>query len=202
MNILSSAIAIAKAVTLLFGKNIEVVLHDIKANKIIHIENNLSGRKIGDSSLISEHELNKNFKNSNILGPYKKISSQGHVIKSISILLRSECIMMCINYNIEELSNMKRILEAMLEVDSKKDINSFIKSDWKEHTHFLLNNYLKVINNSLILLTRNQKIALIKQLDEELIFNYRGSSLYVANLLGISRANFYILLKESKEQLI
>ena len=110
--------------------------------------------------------------------------------------------MMCINYNLDELSNMKRILEEMLGADANHEINSFLKSDWKEHTNFLLNSYLKATNNTLISLTRSHKIELIKQLDGELIFNYRGSSVYVANLLGISRAHFYILLKESKEQRI
>ena len=52
--ILSNYTQICNALVLLMDPLIEVVIHDIKKNKIIYINGRLSGRKAGDPSLLDQ----------------------------------------------------------------------------------------------------------------------------------------------------
>ena len=60
---------------------IEVVIHDIKKNKIIYINGRLSGRKAGDPSLLDQEGLDSI---DQIV--YPKINFNGRLVKSISII--------------------------------------------------------------------------------------------------------------------
>ena len=78
--------AIADAIATLFFPHAEVVLHDLRTQKVDYIANNLSKRAIGDDSAL-EDMLSDDIREVNI-GPYEKLNWDGQKIRSLSTVLR------------------------------------------------------------------------------------------------------------------
>ena len=78
--------AIADAIATLFFPHAEVVLHDLRSQKIDYIANNLSKREIGDDAAL-EDLLEPGTDDINI-GPYEKLNWDGQKIRSLSTVLR------------------------------------------------------------------------------------------------------------------
>src|SRR5262245_54900740 len=91
----------AEAIQRLLHPHAEVVIHDIKKNRIAAIFHPFSKRKVGDPSLLSEEEMAML---ENCIGPYEKINWDGRKLKSVSSLIRDEngkiVGMLCINLDI------------------------------------------------------------------------------------------------------
>ncbi|SCW75403.1 YheO-like PAS domain-containing protein [Pseudomonas sp. NFACC52] len=73
---------IAGAIATLFYPHAEVVLHDLRSQKVDYIANNLSKREIGDD-LSLEDMLSEDISERNI-GPYEKLNWDGQKIRSLS----------------------------------------------------------------------------------------------------------------------
>jgi len=73
--------AIADAIATLFFPHAEVVLHDLRTQKVDYIANNLSKRAIGDDSAL-EDMLSDDIREVNI-GPYEKLNWDGQKIRSL-----------------------------------------------------------------------------------------------------------------------
>ena len=78
--------AISDAIATLFFPHAEVVLHDLRTQKVDYIANNLSKREIGDDSSL-EDMLSEDISERNI-GPYEKLNWDGQKIRSLSSVLR------------------------------------------------------------------------------------------------------------------
>jgi predicted transcriptional regulator YheO len=99
--------AIADAIATLFFPHAEVVLHDLRTQKVDYIANNLSKRAIGDDSAL-EDMLSDDIREVNI-GPYEKLNWDGQKIRSLSTVLRDHkgrpLAVLCINLNISLFEN-------------------------------------------------------------------------------------------------
>jgi len=105
--------AIADAIATLFFPHAEVVLHDLRTQKVDYIANNLSKREIGDDSSL-EDMLSEEVSERNI-GPYEKLNWDGQKIRSLSTVLRDReerpLAVLCINLNISLFENAKAALD-------------------------------------------------------------------------------------------
>ena len=84
-NVVQNFRAIADAIATLFFPHAEVVLHDLRTQKVDYIANNLSKRAIGDDSSL-EDMLSDDIREVNI-GPYEKLNWDGQKIRSLSTVL-------------------------------------------------------------------------------------------------------------------
>jgi glyoxylase-like metal-dependent hydrolase (beta-lactamase superfamily II) len=82
---IQSFLTTAQAVEMLLHPFAEIVLHDLKTNRVVAIFNSFSHRQIGDDSLLNEIEFDTS---KNIIGPYEKLNWDGRRLKSISIVIR------------------------------------------------------------------------------------------------------------------
>ena len=78
-------LALCDAIGKLFYPNVEVVMHDLEAKKLVHIVNAFSKRRVGDAMLSELKDLNSI--KENWVGPYDKISSDGKRLKAVSIIV-------------------------------------------------------------------------------------------------------------------
>ncbi|MCF3992301.1 transcriptional regulator DauR, partial [Pseudomonas aeruginosa] len=78
--------AIADGIATLFFPHAEVVLHDLRSQRVDYIANNLSKREVGDDSAL-EDMLEGDSDERNI-GPYEKLNWDGQKIRSVSTVLR------------------------------------------------------------------------------------------------------------------
>jgi len=198
---LQTFIPLCDSIGKLFYPNVEVVLHDLDTQKLVHIVNPFSKREIGDKMLNDVNDINS--LQEDIVGPYNKTNIDGAKLKTVSTIIRDEdknpIGMICINFKIEVFENMYDSLKMLLNIEEKQDKPQAIFSqDWREHTLSTINTYLKDNNLKLEELKIKDKKELILYLDKEGIFSIRNVVAYLCEILDISRATIYKWLKECK----
>lgn len=193
--------AIADAIATLFFPHAEVVLHDLRTQKVDYIANNLSKRGIGDDSAL-EDMLSADVSDVNI-GPYEKLNWDGQKIRSLSTVLHDHTgrrlVVLCINLNISLFENAKAALDLFLSPSKLiPQPDSLFRDDWQERINTFLHAWMRERQLSLNLLTRDHKRELVLALHAEGAFKGKSASNYVANVLGMGRATVYKHLKELK----
>ncbi|WP_298964653.1 PAS domain-containing protein [uncultured Roseibium sp.] len=193
---------ICKAISALFPGQVEVVLHDLKSGRISAIENGFSPREEGDDSLVETADYQSELLPDDTIGPYLKSNSDGARLRSVSALLRDEdgqpSALLCLNLRLTELEAARDLLEALtsLHLDTGSNL---LKNDWREVTNSIVASTLKELKLSFNQLRRPNRLVIVERLVQADIFAARGSSEYVAEVLGISRASLYELIKLAKQ---
>lgn len=188
-------IPLCDAMAALFHPNVEVVLHDLKSKRLVHIANAFSSRRAGDAMVGGMEENAQDW-----VGPYLKSSRDSRELKAVTVILRNEqneaIGMLCINYDISTAKALHETLGQFVNLPSKIDEpNAFFAQNWQAHIDERIEAFLHVKNISLQGLTSSEKRALVSELDGQGIFAIRNGVNYVANVLGISRASLYNWLK-------
>lgn len=189
------------AIGKLFYPNVEVVLHDLETQKLVHIVNAFSKREIGDKMINDVKDINS--LKEDIVGPYNKTNIDGKKLKTVSTILRDtnkKAIgIICINFKIEVFETMYDSLKMLLNIEKNEEQpQALFSQDWKEHTHNTINKYLETNNLVLEELKIKEKKELIIYLNNEGIFSIRNVVTYLCEVLDISRATIYKWLKEIK----
>ncbi len=193
--------AIADAIATLFYPHAEVVVHDLRTQKVDYIANNLSKRQIGDDAAL-EDMLTGDSSERNI-GPYEKLNWDGQKIRSLSSVMRDShgqaMAVLCINLNISLFESAKAALDLFLSPSRLiAQPDSLFRDDWQERINTFLHAWLRERQLSLNLLTRDHKRELVLALHAEGAFKGKSASHYVANVLNMGRATVYKHLKDAK----
>ena len=198
---LNTFIPLCNSIGKLFYPNVEVVLHDIKTQKLVHITNAFSKREIGDKMINDVKDID--LLTQDIVGPYSKTNSDGSKLKTVSTILRdvdNKAIgIICINFKIEVFNSIYQNLKDFLNIQEPKEKpQALFSQDWQEHTLSTINTYLKIHSLKLEELKIKDKKELIIYLNDEGIFSIRNVVSYLCKILDISRATIYKYLKECK----
>ncbi|MFI8382097.1 transcriptional regulator [Pseudomonas sp. NPDC079086] len=192
---------IADAIATLFFPHAEVVLHDLRTQKVDYIANNISKRVIGDDAAL-EDMLSGEVDERNI-GPYEKLNWDGQKIRSVSSVLHdasgTPIAVLCINLNISMFETAKQALDLFL--SSSKLVpqpDALFRDDWQERINTFLHSWLRQRQLGLNLLTREHKRELVEALHAEGAFKGKSAANYIANVLNMGRATVYKHLKEIK----
>jgi predicted transcriptional regulator YheO len=184
----------AEVIASLLHPHAEVVIHDIKRNKIVAIFNNFSKRKPGDNSLLSE--LGNFYQEADTFGPYEKTLWNGNTLKSVSAVIRDDSGkpvgLLCINLDLAKFEECQKFLSSFI---SKSNLVTqpeiLFRDDWQEKIHEYIKKYLQEKHLTIPALTQPQRMDLIQVLYKEGAFKGKNAANYVANILGISRASVY-----------
>lgn len=195
--------AIADAIATLFFPHAEVVLHDLRTQKVDYIANNISKREIGDDAAL-EDMLEGDVDERNI-GPYEKLNWDGQKIRSVSSVLRDAAgtpiAVLCINLNISLFESAKQALDLFLAPGRLiPQPDALFRDDWQERINTFLNAWLRQRQLNLNRLTREHKRELVEALHAEGAFKGKSAANYVANVLNMGRATVYKHLKEIKQE--
>lgn len=196
-------VALCDAIGKLFYPNVEVVMHDLASQKLVHIVNAFSKRRVGDA-MLSDVKAMQNL-HDDFVGPYEKRNPDGKRLKSVSVIVRdvegTPIGMICINYNTEAIHGLFDALKGFLHVNEVTPKPSILFSQsWQEHTDEIIGKYLSAKNISLSGLSVEDKKALIHYLDTEGIFAIRNVVVYVCSILNISKATLYNWLKAVRNE--
>jgi len=192
--VIKTTLPIAEALQKLLYPFAEIAIHDIKTNKIAAIYNSFSKRKVNDPSLLSaEDEL---LTLNDCTGPYEKINFDGKKLKSISSLIKDEkgrvVGLFCINLDISKLNDCKNIIDGFLNYQSfVSQPSQLFKDDWKEKINEFIHTYLIKQRLNLDTLNKIEKRKLIHHLNEMGAFIGKNATLYIAQILKVSRATVY-----------
>ncbi|WP_240841239.1 transcriptional regulator [Acidaminobacter sp. JC074] len=198
---------VADLITRAFGKNCEVVIHDLTTPKssIVYISNgHVTGKEIGETFniLIKQVLLSKNFEN-DITANYLTTTKDGRRLKSSTLFIRNSkddvIGAMCINYDISKFEEIGQMMEAFLKVDE-----TLIDSDDEPIDNVLeiADSIIdKIIGKSNPLgMSREEKLDLIRFMDSKGIFHIKGGIDKVADKLHISKVTVYSYLDSIRKE--
>lgn len=203
--ILKAYIPVANIIVKTFGKNCEVVLHDLTQPKksVIYAANvDVTGRQIGQSfdHLIKMVLLNKDFKDDYVVNYFFE-TSDGKKIKSSSALIRDadgEVIgMLCINYDLTLTNLLQEELNGFLgNISETKEIKESEEYDLNQDVISIIDNLIdKIVKDTDVSqLTRKDSLEIIRFMDEKGIFLVKGSIDKVASYMGVSKVTIYSYL--------
>lgn len=190
---------VCEAIVTLFHPLAEVAVHDIRRDRIVAIWNPISERKVGDRSLIDE--LPDRLEDARVIGPYPKVLADGRAITSVSIVLhnakRAARGLLCINFDRSPLDGVIELLTGFAAPVHERPPELF-DGDWREQIVLLVDEECRARRLRRDRLTREQRLTLVRLMDERGLFSTRHAAAHAARALGVSRTTIYGLLKEAR----
>lgn len=185
---------VADAFAALLMPQAEVVLHNLHSDKIAYIANNISRRRVGESSLTDLKDIGT--LDADVIGPYRKINFDGRELKSITAVLRDAELrpygLICINFDVTVIDAARNILAALSSVGTSAEPPSALyRSDWQDAINKTVAAYLRERGIAASALAKEDHADIIRALNDEGYFAIRNVVPYVARLFGISRATVY-----------
>ncbi len=186
--------SVAEGVARLLHPIAEVVLHDIEESRIVAIYNSFSKRSRGDDSLIRDREGLE--REPDVHGPFKKNDAGQRWLKYVSVKLRDDegraIGLMCINLDLSVFADFKQsMLPLLATLEDSSQLDSLFDDDWQERITTFVNEHLQGLNRSLGSLTRQERAELVHELHAAGAFRTKNAPMFVANVLGVSRATIY-----------
>ena len=200
------------------GDNCEVALHDLtsKEQEIVAISrNSISGREVGAKlSNLSLHYLEeKQYLKHDYVTNYKTVGNDGKLMRSATYFIKEEgrelpIGMLCINVNISDLEYLTSTIKKILGVKEEKDIEfkmdnpvEILSSPLDEMIDMYIKECLEKMGfPSYFLAERlnvDEKIKVVKYLQEKGTFKVKGAIVLVAEKLAVSEPTVYRYLKKN-----
>jgi len=204
--ILKSMIPLVESIGKTFGKNCEVVLHEIgdSYKTIIAIYNgHVTGRSV-ESPMVNEglESVRSKGNHADHILNYQNKSSNGKTLKSSTMLIRDEADQvigcLCINLDISEFTIARKVLEEMTWIESMEDPLAVdpSSSNVNDVLNHLVTETLEISGKPVAYMNKDEKVAIVRKLDEQGAFLIKGAIDSVAKVLCVSRYTIYNYLDE------
>lgn len=202
------------------GDNVEVALHDLtsKEQEIVAIANNHnSGREVGAKlSNLSIHYLEeKQYLDHDYVVNYKTTGPDGKLMRSATFFIKEEgrevpIGMLCVNVNISDLEYLTTTIKKILGIKEEKDIEfkmdnpvEILSSPLEEMIDLYINECLESMGFAPYFLAErlnvDEKIKVVKYLQEKGTFKVKGAIVLVAEKLAVSEPTVYRYLKKMEK---
>lgn len=191
-----------------FGSNCEVVVHDLQnhdyEHSIIAIENgHVSGRRIGDGpSHIVLESLQNGKKHQKDKLAYLTKTKDGKILKSSTIYIRDEndkiIGILGINYDISLMLAMEEHLHSFSCTEAENTQAEPISLNVSDLLDELIAQSARSIGKPVALMTKEDKIQIVKLLNDAGAFLITKSGPKVCKYLGISKYTLYSYLDQIK----
>ncbi|GAB3275486.1 helix-turn-helix transcriptional regulator [Kineosporia babensis] len=209
-HLIAEAERIAVAIGRMFPGVCEVVLHDLREpdNAIRAIENNLSGRRVGDSAteLGLRRIADPDFPS--VVQNYPNQFPDGRPAKSTSIGLKNSqgryIAALCLNLDVSTLSPMALTLANLVATQtttlSNPSSSHAVQETLRDRTDRELRSSVDAfaarLSSTPRALGREHKKDLVRQLHQAGFFESGSTAQTIADLLGVSRATVYNYAKQ------
>lgn len=200
---LNTYVPICQAIAGLLHPHAEVVLHDLGTGNIGLIVNPFSKRRAGDSSM-TEIDVAISLDTS-VIGPYRKTNWDRRQLRSVTSVLRDlsgkPIGLLCVNLDITAFEGAVEFIRNLIQFSPPAGgPSSLFKSDWKETAGIVIDGYFRENNINEASMTKDDHLAVLSLLDDRGIFAIRNSVPHVAEMLQLSRATVYKVLKSVRER--
>ncbi len=200
----------AKGITSVFGDRCEVAIHDFSNIKssLVHIEGNITRRKIGSALPDMLYRLLKEFGDAapDKFG-YKSTTQDGQILKCSTNMIRDAqgrlegCL--SINFNVTDFTYLATAFNDFTFLTAKSG-NS---ADTTVNQDDLPNTFAETMESAIdfvvaehgkapATLKKADKLEIMQQLDKDGVFMIKGSVDYIARVFGASKYTIYNYLKQ------
>lgn len=189
-----------------FGNKCEVVLHDLTKDynhTIVDIRNgHITNRQIGGCGSNLGLEVLRGSVVDGDRYNYVTTLPDGRILRSSSIYIKGdngEVIgSICVNYDITDTLQFEGFLRQFNHFDPKEEGEEVFAGDVSTLLDHLIKQAQDMIGKPMGEMTRSDKIAFIKYLDDKGAFLITKSTEKVTELLGISKFTFYNYLENGR----
>jgi predicted transcriptional regulator YheO len=200
---LASLRHVCDAIVALYGPGCEAVLHDFSdlEHSVVHVAGNVTGRAVGAPLTdLGLRVLRSGRPDQDVLAYHSK-APNGALMKSVSVLLRNEpggpvLGALCLNLDIEQFQRTRELLNNLVAIPHATAVQEHYPSNAKEAIQGIVNDILNRHEWLLPDLSRDQRVAVVRALDQRGAFAFRSGPSIIAQILGISRFTVYKYLKE------
>ncbi len=169
----------------------------------MQIENNLSGRSIGDSAteLGLARIVDPSFPE--VLANYANQFADGRPVKSTSIGLKDKSgkymAAICLNLDISYLKSVSAYLDELTRIKTpERPVDEHLSRRAADVTDQILA-FAARRNRDPRSLTSDEKSEILRQLVDEGALERRGAAEAIAKVLGVSRSNIYYYIKKLQQ---
>lgn len=208
--------SVAEGIFQFLGKEAEVLVYDLKRpeESIIFIAGELTDRKLGDPITDEELKRLRTENNPNDVLNYKNELKDGRILKSSIMFITDDegqvlgCL--CVNYNITDLFMLKNMLKNFCVFEDRNKDNKKIDADTQPEIsaaniidvmETMIKNAIEEVEKPIPYMEKNDKIKVIKYLDEKGAFMVKGAVDHAAEKLNVSRYTIYNYLKEVEKEI-
>jgi predicted transcriptional regulator YheO len=205
-------IAVARAIARTTGPHCEVVLHDYRewdrsGSTIVWIENgHVTGRRIGGPTTNLGLEALKSGTDSPDRFNYQSRAKDGRTLRSTSIYFRNRTGKLigslCINVDVDAYVTARAALDALLGVAIEPPADSYVAetfgSDIAEVLDAQIQAAIARTGKPVAALARDDRVAVVRQLDDKGAFLVKRAADRIARALGTSRVTVYAYLEEAR----
>lgn len=194
---------IAVAVGRMFPGLCEVVLHDLRRpeHAVRVIENNLSGREVGDAATEVGLARIADPKYPNVLQNYPNQFADGRRVKSTSIGIRNTrgeyIAALCLNLDVSALAPLTMTLANLVAASGTGTPLETLRPRPARDLQGIIERFAASRSTIPRALARESKRQLVRQLLNDGFFEVRGSAQTIADSLGISRATVYNYVRDA-----
>ena len=204
--ILAQYIPLAHMMAQTIGDDCEVVLHDLEnpQQSVVYIVNNrVTGRQVGQSfdHLVPQVILSKKLDH-DIVTNYYFHTADGRLIKSSTALLKDfggkVVGALCINIDTTKISQQIEWLQSLMPGTEENAAPAEVSQEELTHVSEIVTDLIdKIIGNKdMARLRREEKLELIRFMDQRGIFLLKGAVDQVGSRMGISRVTVYSYIDE------
>ncbi|MDH6605330.1 putative transcriptional regulator YheO [Streptomyces sp. SAI-208] len=200
-HLIGEAEKIAVALGRMFPGLCEVVLHDLRdpRHAIRAIENNLSGRRVGDSATELGLARIADPDYPSVIQNYPNRFPDGRPAKSTSIGIKNQAgeyvAALCLNLDVSVLSPVTLALSNLVATDTDTERREEPLETLRDRTARELRRTVEELAAERAAtprsLSREDKKALVRRLHRDGYFDSRDAAQTIADLLGVSRATVY-----------
>lgn len=191
-----------------FGDDCEVVLHDLTRdydNTIVGIWNgHVTGRKVGDGGTDAGLAILRGTAQPKDEYCYINKTKEGRILRSSSKYFLDEkgnvVGSLCINYDITALIAGQTAMMKLTSSDGKGSAGEVFTGNIDELLEVLMKEAVENTGHALDELDKDDKVAVVRYLDNKGVFLIKKSAERVADFLGISRFTVYNYLNEAQEK--
>lgn len=183
------------------GDRCEIVLHDLRSpeSSIIAIEHGeITGREVGDPSTNLALPVLKDPYGEHDAFNYRSRTRDGRVLKSSTIHLKDQrgriFAAICINWDITELEAAAQVLRSW--VETGESMNEEYVRDVDELVSHFVEEALQAVGKPVQAMTKEDKMRVLRWLEDRGVFKVKHAVGRVAALLGLSRVTVYAYLNE------
>ena len=189
----------------MLGDRYEVILHDLShvESSIVGIEGSITHRKIGGPATNYLIQLLREYGDeAKDSINYKNVMPYGRVLRSSTIFIRDNdgkiIGSLCINQDLTDFMVANRLLERLVEFKNEEHEvpKEMFAQDISEVMESMVGSELALVNKPVAYMQKEDKLALVDDLEHKGIFDVKGSVEYVAECLGVTNFTVYNYLKE------
>ncbi len=194
---------VADGVAKAFGSRCEVSLHDLThlERSIIKIANgHVTGRTVG--SAISEHGLKQYKTDPNAsLHSSLEATEDGRHLKSTSMVFKNDMgqpiLALTINFDVTDIVNLDMAMKDIFGItdeDFREELVDTFGGEAVSTMNGIADNVIQRAGKAIQAMTRQDRIGVVAQLEDQGFFLIKGAAKFIARKLGVAASTIYSYL--------